>query len=288
VQSDGKSVYDFLGGAINATYKNGWHTNVQPAGASFTPKYPGTSEWTIDWVSCLLAAQLAEGRFDVIELGAGYGQWMVTSILAFKQLQPSSAAHGTALEADQTHYRWLQEHAKSNLGRFSDVSTTLLHAAAGYDGYADFPEVENPSVDYGAAYGSQSTKEVNRIPCLSLPTIYEGLRNMHVNLLHCDIQGAEQDLISHPNFGTTLDKTRVALIGTHHSTAVHIKTRAALCDSGFRIAVDWPRNAKLSTSFGELQTFDGAILAVHEEYFSAAGELVDFEGLQGRPTNTAK
>ena len=263
--SDGRSVYDFLGGAIDASYKHGWEKNVQPAGIKLKPGYPAPSEWTIDWIACLLAAKLAGERFTVIELGAGYGQWMVSAIMAYKSLHPDRPAHGMALEADVTHFEWLEQHVAKNIGGYPDVETDLLYAAAGYDGTARFPILSEPDRDYGAAYQTNRASEnMHEVRCFSMDSINQRFGEQCVDLLHVDIQGAEQDLMVNPGFESVLRKTRFALFGTHKSDALHDSLSKQCESAGLKIHINWPRNSSVKSQFGEVETNDGAILCSAE------------------------
>lgn len=273
--SDGRSVYDFLGGAIDAAYKSGWQKNVAPEGRVVKPGYPAPSEWTVDWIACLLAARMAGDRFTVIELGAGYGQWMVTAIMAYKALHPNRPAHGMALEADRTHYEWLQRHAQKNLGGYGDVRTDLLYAAAGYDGVAQFPVLEDPTRDYGAAYRSNSEEATMRqVECLSMQTIDTRFAEKSIDLLHVDIQGAEADLIANPGLEDALTKTQFALFGTHRSDDLHGEVKKAIELAGIQVLIEWPRNSSVETPLGHITTNDGALLAVSSDLKNAAARFI--------------
>ncbi len=281
--SDGASVYDFLGGAIKSSYKSGWDKNVQPAGREVMPGYPGLSEWTVDWTACLLAALMAKDEFTIAELGAGYGQWMVTAIMAAKRVDPQIRCCGYAMEADPIHYQWLRENAYRNLTDFDDVDLKLVHGAAGLDGHVEFPALADPSADYGASYsksGSQGQADNVVVRSLSLHSIYEQLGNESVDLLHVDIQGAEEDLIEDREFLPTMQRTKVALFGTHRSEALHERVREQMTAAGFTVAVEWPRRATIKTRLGQLTTVDGALLAVRNDLEELAGEIVDFDELR--------
>ncbi|WPL18691.1 methyltransferase, FkbM family [Thiorhodovibrio winogradskyi] len=273
--SDGQSVYDFLGGAVDSSYKRGWRKNVSPIGTLVKPGYPAPSEWTVDWIACLLAARLAGDRFSVIELGAGYGQWMVASIMAYKTLHPDRPCHGMALEAEATHYEWLRQHVKKNLGGYQDVRTDLMQAAAGYDGAARFPVIKEPDRDYGASYQAAAGMSLmTEVDCFSMKTIDELFAEPVIDVLHVDIQGAEADLIANPGFKGCLSKTRFALFGTHRSDELHKRVRVALEHAGLRILIEWPRNGITSTPFGEIKTYDGAIFGLNPKFENACNALV--------------
>ena len=112
VVADGLSVYDFLGGKINVRYKHGWQPQL--AGKIFTPQLPAFNEWMADWIAVLTSAYFAENEYTVIELGAGYGQWMTAALQAFRQLNPGLRGTGVALEADDVHYQWLKDNIAAN------------------------------------------------------------------------------------------------------------------------------------------------------------------------------
>lgn len=269
--SDGRSVYDFLGGAIDASYKNGWEKNVLPAGTRVKPGYPSPSEWTVDWIACLLAAKFAGDRFAVIELGAGYGQWMVTSIMAYKTLHPEKPVHGMALEAETTHYEWLQRHVLENITPYDNVNTDLIYAAAGYDGVVNFPCLDDPRKDYGATYATKAeTSAMREVESLSMQSIDERFGEEAIDLLHVDIQGAEADLISGPGFSSTLEKTRFVMFGTHLSDDLHKEVKKSIESSGMQILIEWPQNSLQETTFGTIQTNDGVLLASSKEIYATA------------------
>jgi FkbM family methyltransferase len=274
--SDGKSIYDFLGGAIDASYKQGWEKNVHPEHTKVKADYPSPSEWTVDWIACLLAAKLAGDSFSVIELGAGYGQWMVTSIMAYKALNPNKPAHGMALEADRTHYQWLEQHVKKNLGFYPDIHADLLHAAAGFDGTVKFPVLADPSRNYGATYQRASVDgiELQEVPCFSMKTIDQRFDEKSIDILHVDIQGAEKDLILSSGFDELMGKCRFALFGTHRSDELHCDVREAIEATGLRVLIDWPRNSQVETPFGRIKTNDGAVLAASPSLFSHCNSII--------------
>src|SRR5262245_34029562 len=77
-----------------------------------TPGYPAPSEDTYEWSSILEAVEAARGRFVMIELGAGYGRWLVNAALAARQRDLEVELVG--VEAEPTRIRWLREHLADN------------------------------------------------------------------------------------------------------------------------------------------------------------------------------
>lgn len=276
VFTDGNSSYDFLGGSICVDYKHGWRETVIPAGKRFKPGYPPLSEWTADWLVTLVAAKMAGNSFSVVELGAGYGQWMVTAIRAFKSLCPDGTVRGLALEADGIHFNWLKEHVRRNLEEYTGVKTELIHAAAGKDGEVSFPVLDDPAKDYGASYTSSDSQKVVSAPSMSLATVLNRFDSPIIDLLHVDIQGAEEDLLLTDDVAEPLGRVKFIMVGTHRSEELHNSITNKFRSLGFKILLEWPRNSLLSTEAGEIKTNDGVLIAVNskvnddgiEAYFS--------------------
>ena len=264
VFTDGNSSYDFLGGSICVDYKHGWRDTVIPAGKHFKPGYPPLSEWTADWLVTLVAAKTAGNSFSVVELGAGYGQWMVTAIRAFKSLRPDGTVRGLALEADDIHFNWLKEHVSRNLEEYVGVKTELVHAAAGKDGEVNFPVLDDPAKDYGASYTSGGSQRVVSAPSMSLATVLNRFDSPVIDLLHVDIQGAEEDLLLKNDVAEPLSRVKFIMVGTHRSEELHNSIANKLRFLGFKILLEWPRNSLLSTGAGEIKTTDGVVIAMNE------------------------
>ncbi len=261
VVADGRSSYDFLGGSISVAYKHGWHETVIPAGKRIAPTYPTPSEWTADWLVTLVAAKMAGESFSVVELGAGYGQWMVTAIRAFKSLRENGIAHGLAIEADIVHFEWLKQHTDRNLGHFSHVTTDLIYAAAGRDGEVEFPILDDPAKDYGASYIATVGRKFSRVPSMSLATAMKRLDSKVLDLLHIDIQGAEEDLLLNNEVAEPLARVKFILIGTHISSELHDRIKSKIMSLGFTVILEWPRNSLVMTSVGQIKTTDGVLAA---------------------------
>lgn len=273
--SDGESVYDFLGGRVNCRYKRGLERSVRPAGTLVRPNYPAPSEWTVDWIACLIAAKLAGKQFNVIELGAGYGQWTVASILAYKKLYPHLPVSALAIEADEVHFDWLNQHINTNLEAYKDIRLKLMNVAAGFDGSVRFPVLDDPAHNYGAAYALNSNIEhYIEVDCLSLSVIFQEFNEPRVDLLHVDIQGAELDLLDNSRFVDLLSKVNVTFFGTHKNEQTHNQVRESLEMAGLIVLIDWPRNSLLTTPFGEITTTDGALLAVNKSLVKDAIALI--------------
>lgn len=137
-----------------------------------------------EWIDVLEAVTRAVGQFTMLELGAGYGRWIVNAAAALRSY--SGLRHRlTAVEAEPTHFRWLELHCCDN-----DVDASLIHAAAPQRGKVAFA-VGKPASWYGQAIadGTWSPDRAEEVEAVTLSDLLEPLGC--VDLVHCDVQGAE-------------------------------------------------------------------------------------------------
>lgn len=141
----------------------------------------------------------APDRFCLLELGAGWGPWIVAAGVVSRRLGIRDVRL-VAVEANAKHIAHISEHlARNGLERLPGVF--VRHGAAWTeDGSLTFGSTDN-NVDYGAAVARDDGDRDYRghftdatvVEAFSLETIGKGLGR--VDLLHCDIQGAELDVI---------------------------------------------------------------------------------------------
>ena len=257
ITTDGKSVFDFLGGKIDVSFKHGW---IAPeAGKTFTPGYPPSNEWMADWIAVLLSAHFADDHYAVVELGAGYGQWMTSALQAYRHLKPNGKSEGLALEADTIHFEWLEKHISDNgLNGFS--RTIPVYGAAGTDGEVTFPVITDPAKNYGASLSHDVPDGEVSVRSYSLNTILAFLNNEIVDLLHIDIQGAEEELLVESDVASSLSRVKFILVGTHRSNDLHRAVRETLVGAGFTKLIEWPRNSLVEFLETNIHTNDGALL----------------------------
>jgi FkbM family methyltransferase len=188
----------------------------------------------------LRAVRDARDHLTVVELGAGWGPWIVAAAFAAR-LRGIGAVRLVGVEGAKEHYEFLHRHLVDN-GLDPDRHT-LLHAVVGVrDGSAQFPVLDNPG-HYGAAavgaglpavsskpgpallrrlraeigrrvkpYLGYRSRSTVRVPCLTLRSI---LRDLGVvDLLHIDIQGHEADVLA-SSAGVLENQVRRMVVGTH-------------------------------------------------------------------------
>ncbi|MEM1143390.1 MAG: FkbM family methyltransferase [Pseudomonadota bacterium] len=253
-------VYDMLGGRVRASFKKGW---VGEAAVRTTrPNLPAFNEWMVDWVACLLAAELVSGDFAIVEAGAGYGHWMSVAMKARRAAGAAGSITGYALEAEKHHYEWLLQNVIDN--NLDSIGKTICkYGAAGADGDVYFPVIDDPTANYGASIVHDADQNLLKVPSYSLRSIHQELGTARISLLHVDIQGGEEDFLVKGGDSCPLELCDVVLVGTHVSTDLHESVRGALQTAGFDILIDWPRNSQVDYCGKKIDTNDGALLAVN-------------------------
>lgn len=219
-------VTNFLGGVTDIRFLN---LPVSHSGIVEDYPIPGNFHGeTLEWVGTLRSVLDARGTFTMLELGAGWAPWCVIGYVAAKQVG-TGRINVIAVEGDAGHIEFVRQTFAAN-----DISPDIgkiIHGAVGVtDGDAFFPKATDASRVYGgiAAYSrtekeagvfaefvaSQSSlvEQVERVPCLSLATLMRDFDQ--VDLIHCDIQGAEADLFANA-IELVSTKVKRIVIGTH-------------------------------------------------------------------------
>jgi hypothetical protein len=218
-------------------------TNLQTDGDGFRS---GSDEW-----SALVIALLCFSSESpvLIELGASQGLWCVPWI-RHAEILNLKGAHALAVEASASKIQALNFWEAQGL-KYSTTHTidgfelsgsnwnfSWLHAAVStIEGFVSFPDV-NVESDNGASVnpvthvGHRSrTIQVRSItPAAIASWLRETTFRDKVALLHLDLQGAEESLVSDRGFENLVSKTDVVVIGTHsiESEQISIKTMSRL------------------------------------------------------------
>jgi FkbM family methyltransferase len=208
----------------------------------------------------LEAIDAARGGFTMVELGAGYGRWVVDAWNAMRRKGLENLPlRLVAVEAEPQHFRWMQEHFRNNgldpaqhrlieaavAGKPGTVTFSTGHAGAWY-GQAIVKTDRIEHADYPEA-------RVIQVPALTLEQVLEGIEA--VDLLDMDIQGAELDVCT-AGMPTLLRKVRRVHIGTH-GDAIDTGLRRLFRAHGWRNLHDYPNGRANRTPFGVIMFGDG-------------------------------
>ena len=225
---------------------------------------PSIDDNIFDWLVLLEAVVDAHGSFTMAALGAGWGRWLVAGAFAAKQFG-DLPFRLIGVEAEPTHFKWMQEHFSDN-GIDPADHELIEAAAAGRSGQAWF-YFGKPDSWYGqslihdvalerapAANETEYNGEKARlVRTIDLTELFANYRR--IDYLHMDIQGAELDVLS--NAPDVLKrKVKRVLVGTH-SNDIEDGLRRLFGDLGWRAQYDFPLNTHLRINGAEVALGDG-------------------------------
>lgn len=267
----------FVGSKVRHTYAAEY---VDPkADRQVTAIYPNLDEEYFEWTDLVESIENARDEFVMLELGAGYGRWVVNAGNFAKRHYPQLKVRLIAVEAEKTHYSWMEQHIRDNELRRSDF---VLHRAAvgTADGKGVF-QMGTPGKSYGERLRSDTRTRTFRerarlalrstlsrvgggvqlaeedtleeVRVLSLETL---LRDVpRVDLMDMDIQGTELELLSAA--ADTVDrKIARAHIGTH-SPEIEAGLRELFPRLGWTKVNDYPMGRENETPWGAVRFGDG-------------------------------
>ncbi len=174
----------------------------------------------IEWIGLLKSVRGAAGSYSAMELGAGWGPWVVAGAVAARH-RGMRDINLCAVEADPGHFRFMLEHFRDN--GLDPSAHDLIQAAVGAEaGLARWPAVEDPAADWGsrpvidlAAASDHLGRRFEKWMEVKIVAFGDLLRRRAVwDLVHIDIQGGEVDICR--AVGAALDeRVRWLVIGTH-------------------------------------------------------------------------
>ena len=214
-------------------------------------------EHILAWAPLVLAMRRAGSVATTVALGAGWGRWAVGAAMAAQKLGKDYRI--VAVEAEPSHFAWLQRHVEDN--GIDPARATLIHAAAGAKSGRCWFQTGDPA----AWYGQQIVEELAPPTDDAADIVAEGgavLRNTRlvsladvagdlerIDYLHMDVQGAEADILE---AGTGLLDARVSLvnIGTH-SKPIEARLRALFAELGWMNLYDVSLGEARKVVFGD-------------------------------------
>jgi FkbM family methyltransferase len=223
----------------------------------------------LEWAGVLRAVVEAEhGKFTAVELGAGWGPWLVSAALAARQ-KGIAQVRLLGVEGSVKHAEFMHEHFRDN--GVDPGQHNLLHGVVGtYDGVAHFPVIPDSAANWGAGATYRTRLSVapqpqrgwarrwgrpvmrllrgmkarmlrrpraadsagtEKVPCFSLPTLLESYDR--VDVIHIDIQGAEYDVVAGAR-RVLLAKAKRLVIGTH-GRLIEERLMDELASQGWRL-----------------------------------------------------
>jgi FkbM family methyltransferase len=76
--------------------------------------YPQPAEEYFEWVDLLESVSGARNQFTMVELGAGFGRWLVKGAFAVRRCHGDLPIRLVGVEAEPTRVQWLKQHFEDN------------------------------------------------------------------------------------------------------------------------------------------------------------------------------
>lgn len=265
---------DGLGVRTNLAFADttGWNVQFE-VGA-----IPNFNEGYFEWIDVLSAVAEAKDKFVMIELGAGFGPWLVVAAAALRQLG-SMPCQLIGVEAEPTRYKWMHEHFRTN--QLDPLKHHLIQGAVHARGPSRvWFSTGDPSRTYGAAIQSRkgiptiwshglrgyirslvdrSAKRAEnkcrpeKVKVVSLSKILTKIDI--VDLIDMDIQGAEYEVVAEA-ISLMNNKVKRVHIGTH-SESIEQQLHEIFSKNGWTEIFNFGIKTKATTEFGDIKFSDG-------------------------------
>jgi FkbM family methyltransferase len=243
-------------------------------------QWPEASEDLLEWIDVLESVAESTGRFTMIELGAGWGRWLVNAAIAARRLDAGRDVLLVGVEAEPTHFRWLEQHFRDN--GLQPRKHRLLRAAVARRGgrvrfqrgdaaawYGQAIERDDPAAKLSGPVSrlirwsrnttanrlavGRDARKVRRTRAVPLSALLEP--HARVDLLDADVQGAEADVFE-PARALLEARVRRVHVGTHDAENEQ-RLRALFGGLGWESRFDYPCGMRSATEWGVVDFEDG-------------------------------
>lgn len=202
-------------------------------------------------IDVLESIDSARENFTMVELGAGYGRWLVLAAVVIRN-NKNIPFHLIGVEPEHSHYQMMSQHFVDN--ELNPKEHMLIEAAVTEtDGPVYFTEGHSkewwgqaivPSKD--ANFGDWPNAKIVEVNGLSINTILKTVN--YVDLMDMDIQGAEFDAIR-GSLSTLKAKVKRIRIATH-SKEIEDNLYDMLSKEGWICCNNFPAKKTVETHYG--------------------------------------
>lgn len=239
-------IRNFLGTRITPAI----YPQILAALAGSVEPRPAPGNWHADiaeWAAALYSVEQARDRYRIVELGCGWGCWIVNMGVAARSLGLEVDLAG--VEGDRNHLQNARDTLALN--GFGAGDYRLWHGIAGpRPGKALFPDPAAGTAHWGAepvfhpdaATLARAARDSN-VQILDCVTLEELGGGRPIDLLHIDIQGGEADYVA-GNAAAMARLVKRVLIGTH-SRAIEGRLMEHFLDLGWRLEMERPALTEL-------------------------------------------
>lgn len=266
-RTDAEFFVNFLGVRTARRFLNASQVSDEQRDARTADGYPDVSEDYLEWIDVLEAVIKSEDSFTMLELGAGYGRWLVNAGAALRQLKPELPMLLVGVEAEPNHFAWMAEHLKAN--GFDPAAHRLVSAAVSNDDSRGLFRMGKPDECYAQylvkTHPDRGLRRLLRqiyvrffhdhitVSTVSIKTLLRDLQR--VDLVDVDVQGAEYRAIA-PAIQELGQKVRRIHIGTHHPE-IQKDLRTLFLEAGWHNLFDYSSCSTSTTPWGKVTFMDG-------------------------------
>jgi FkbM family methyltransferase len=224
------------------------------------PDFPWSwqHEETYEWIALAEAVKDARETFTMVELGAGYGRWLVAGARLARMSRPDLKLKLVGVEAAPAHFQWMREHFEHN--DLTPSAHDLIEAVVdAHSGTAYFCDSMDPGSDYGqhvVEIGIQDPARLNPKPVEAIG-INDLLRHYEqIDLVDMDIQGHERVVIP-AGIEEMTKRVRRVYIGIHEPASIATELTELFTKSGWTNVASFPCMSEVETQFGPISFTDG-------------------------------
>jgi FkbM family methyltransferase len=272
---------DFLGSRIRSSslWKHARALDGQLIGLPIPADFHAEA---VEWIGLLKAVRGAADRYVAMELGAGFGPWIIAGAVAAR-LRGIKDIRLCAVEGDPHHFQFLRQHFLDN--GFDPDQHTLLEAAVGINaGEAYWPvsDASLASEQWGSRpletnrdYRGLQFQNRQRIEVVALRDVI--IREPSWDLVHIDVQGDEVEICR-----SCIDEltSRVRrLIAATHSRKLDGDLMELMFRAGWFLEHEKPTKFAFMPNHPALEamtTNDGTQVWRNPRFFQAGDELSSY------------
>jgi FkbM family methyltransferase len=255
-------------------------------GGTISVGYPPLNREYLEWIALMAAVVSAQSHFTMVEVGAGWGRWLVAAAkLASARGIPFTLG---GIEADPDHFRWMRQAFLDN--KLDPANHMLIsEAVAPEQGKALFLRHKHAELNYGQHlvdrtemkfWKSQPGWAVVEVQAQTLSQVLSRLDG--IDLLSVDVSGSELEILR--SCLPELEKVRVLQLSINSVKADQELTRL-LKKQGWLNKFHYPMQQESLTPYGTvefaegLQTWLNPAAASIAELFERAGSTYPMSGI---------
>lgn len=260
-----------------AMFPSAWNNRTSEAKSRYVAPVPAINEEYFEWIDLLISVWQAKETFTMVELGAGYGRWGISGLMAAADRDLRSQI--AFVEPEPRHCEWLDEAVDRHFGDPRNEGFAEVYERAIAYGRESVPFLVRqgdmnetnwfgqyvPTIEDGettdriyhgcTVFRSRSQPECEYISIepITLASVLD--RFGRVDLIDMDLQGMERDLVEHEMEVLTA-KVHKVHIGTHSGLAEGYIRERFLSAGWFNIW-DFSSGKMTNTPYGPIDFQDG-------------------------------